>query len=204
MIPRPPLNEPTLRRQFAAITQEITSHLRAAEHFREELALLKARASEAGLAKLFRELESPTPTPRALKSRWRGCGSANRSADSGAACRMPSRPAPSRMCRRPTRITRPKCSKSCPTPPSCPTRRRPPRGRVTPRPPRRASCGGTDHDHAQKSERGSATDSSPSEPAAPIEPEPVIFVPHGGAQCRRRVGVAGIGLGRRRTPPAGP
>jgi hypothetical protein len=63
MIPRPPLNEPTLRRQFAAITQEITSHLRAAEHFREELALLKARASEAGLAKLFRELESPTPTP---------------------------------------------------------------------------------------------------------------------------------------------
>lgn len=66
MIPRPPLNEATLRMQFTAITQEVAAHLRAAEHFREELALLKARAAEAGLAKLFRELEAP-PAPVAAR-----------------------------------------------------------------------------------------------------------------------------------------
>jgi hypothetical protein len=59
---RPPLNESTLRFQFTRLTQEEASHQRNLENCRQQMADLKARATAAGLAKDFRELENP-PAP---------------------------------------------------------------------------------------------------------------------------------------------
>jgi hypothetical protein len=59
---RPPLNESTLRFQYTRLTQEEAAHQRNLESCRQQLFDLKARATEAGLGKLYRELENP-PAP---------------------------------------------------------------------------------------------------------------------------------------------
>jgi hypothetical protein len=59
MTERLPLNESTLRFQFARLTQEEASHRRHAENCRQLLADLRARAEAHGLARAFRELENP-------------------------------------------------------------------------------------------------------------------------------------------------
>jgi hypothetical protein len=59
---RPPLNESTLRFQYARLKQEEASLQRNLESCQQQLVDLKTRASASGLSKLYRELENP-PAP---------------------------------------------------------------------------------------------------------------------------------------------
>jgi hypothetical protein len=58
-----PLNEGTLRAEFFNLNSQAQSYQQLADASRQRLADLKKRAHEAGLGKLWRELEHPTPIP---------------------------------------------------------------------------------------------------------------------------------------------
>lgn len=80
-----PINENTLKSEYARITSQIRSYLQHVENFHQQLADLKTRAVAGGLAKTYSALESPPvirprveePTLRArvlesFSGQWRG------------------------------------------------------------------------------------------------------------------------------------